>query len=136
MKVAIARWRLRVWNRNRVETAIGKHRTTSVSVWRRYRIDPNSRKYHPHGFAEGACVSKQGKPRGMKATRLFTIGYEGRTAAELIDLLRAAGVSTLVDVRAIPMSRKPDFRKNKLATILKLAGIEYFGCSAIGTPRP
>ena len=38
--------------------------------------------------------------------KLFTIGYEGATQAEVIARLKTAGVQTLVDVRAVAASRR------------------------------
>jgi uncharacterized protein (DUF488 family) len=66
--------------------------------------------------------------------RLFTIGYEGATQPELIAALQAAGVSRVIDVRAVPLSRKPGFSKNVLAAGLKEAGIDYVLLKALGTP--
>jgi len=66
--------------------------------------------------------------------RIFTIGYEGATQAELIAALRAAGVLRLADVRAVPLSRRPGFSKNILAAGLREAGIDYVGLKALGTP--
>lgn len=66
--------------------------------------------------------------------RIFTIGYEGATQAELIAALRAAGVARVIDVRAVPMSRKPGFSKNILAAGLGEAGIDYVHLKALGTP--
>lgn len=70
----------------------------------------------------------------MTAKRIFTIGYEGATQAELIAALKAAGVARVIDVRAVPMSRKPGFSKNVLAAGLKEAGIDYVHLKALGTP--
>jgi uncharacterized protein (DUF488 family) len=66
--------------------------------------------------------------------RLFTIGYEGATQAELIDALRKAGVERVIDVRAVPLSRKPGFSKNVLAAGLREVGIDYVHLKALGTP--
>ena len=66
--------------------------------------------------------------------RIFTIGYEGATQAEVIAALQAAGVQLLADVRAVPLSRRPGFSKNILAAGLREAGIEYVGLKALGTP--
>ena len=66
--------------------------------------------------------------------RIFTIGYEGATQAELIAALNAAGVTRVIDVRAVPLSRKPGFSKNILAAGLKEAGIDYVHLKALGTP--
>ena len=57
--------------------------------------------------------------------RIFTIGYEGATQAELVAALQQAGVARVIDVRAVPLSRKPGFSKNVLAAGLKEAGIDY-----------
>ncbi len=66
--------------------------------------------------------------------RIFTIGYEGATQPELIAVLAAAGVKRLIDVRAVPLSRRPGFSKNVLANGLREAGIDYVGLKALGTP--
>lgn len=66
--------------------------------------------------------------------RIFTIGYEGATQAELIAALQKAGVEQVIDVRAVPNSRKPGFSKNVLAAGLKEAGIAYVHLRALGTP--
>jgi uncharacterized protein (DUF488 family) len=70
----------------------------------------------------------------MTARRIFTIGYEGATQAELIAALQAAGVERVIDVRAVPLSRKPGFSKNVLAAGLAEAGIDYVHLKALGTP--
>ena len=66
--------------------------------------------------------------------RIFTIGYEGATQTEVIAALTAAGVQRLIDVRAVPLSRRPGFSKNVLANGLREAGIDYVGLKALGTP--
>lgn len=66
--------------------------------------------------------------------RLFTIGYQGATQAELVATLKAAGVEQVIDVRAVPLSRKPGFSKNVLAAGLKDAGVGYVHLKALGTP--
>lgn len=66
--------------------------------------------------------------------RIFTIGYEGATQGELIATLAAAGVRQLIDVRAVPLSRRPGFSKNVLANGLREAGIDYVNLKSLGTP--
>ena len=70
----------------------------------------------------------------MTARRIFTIGYEGATQPELVTALQRAGVERVIDVRAVPLSRKPGFSKNVLAAGLKEAGIGYVHLKALGTP--
>ncbi|HYW16151.1 MAG TPA: DUF488 domain-containing protein [Allosphingosinicella sp.] len=65
---------------------------------------------------------------------LFTIGYEGKTQAEFLDELAAAGVELLIDVRAVAASRRPGFSKTALAGALRERGIEYLHLRALGTP--
>ena len=66
--------------------------------------------------------------------RLFTIGYEDATPARLIGTLRDAGVTRLVDVRALANSRRPGFAKTALSAALAEAGIGYVHAKALGTP--
>ncbi len=65
---------------------------------------------------------------------LFTIGYEGVTVEAVIAAMKEAGVEILIDVRAVPLSRKPGFSKNKLAARLAEHEIRYIGLKGLGTP--
>ncbi|WP_420136196.1 DUF488 family protein [Sphingomonas sp.] len=65
--------------------------------------------------------------------KIFTIGYEKATQPELIAALQAAGVERLIDVRAVPLSRRPGFSKNILARGLAEADIDYVHLRALGT---
>ncbi len=65
---------------------------------------------------------------------IFTIGYEGATVAEFIDALSKAGVERLIDVRALPLSRRPGFSKTPLKAALQEVGIDYVHLRALGTP--
>jgi uncharacterized protein (DUF488 family) len=66
--------------------------------------------------------------------RIFTIGYEGATVAEFISVLRNAGVERVIDVRALPNSRRPGFSKTPLRNALSEAGIDYVHLRTLGTP--
>ena len=66
---------------------------------------------------------------------LSTIGYEGRTVDDLISALGADRVEILVDVRLTPLSRKPGLSKNRLASRLRAAGIDYLHLPQLGNPR-
>jgi len=65
---------------------------------------------------------------------VFTIGYEGAAVDDVIATLKAAGVTQLADIRAVPRSRKPGFSKNILAARLEEKGIAYRHFRALGTP--
>jgi uncharacterized protein (DUF488 family) len=66
--------------------------------------------------------------------KLFTIGYQAATQAEVIERLKDAGVEVLIDVRAIAASRRAGFSKRLLAAGLAEAGIDYVHLRALGTP--
>ena len=66
--------------------------------------------------------------------RIFTIGYEATTVPEFIAALAKAGVRRVIDVRALPLSRRPGFSKSALRAALAEAGIDYVHFKALGTP--
>jgi uncharacterized protein (DUF488 family) len=53
---------------------------------------------------------------------------------EFVAALRKAGVQRVIDVRALPLSRRPGFSKTPLRAALGEAGIEYVHLKALGTP--
>lgn len=67
--------------------------------------------------------------------KIFTIGYEGATMAEFLAALTSAGVEQVIDVRALPLSRRPGFSKTILANSLREVGIGYVHLKALGTPK-
>ncbi len=69
-------------------------------------------------------------------TTIYTIGYEATTMADFLAALHRAGVKRVIDVRALPLSRRPGFSKSILAATLKEAGIDYVHLKALGTPKP
>ncbi len=67
---------------------------------------------------------------------LMTIGYQGTVLPSVVAALQRAGVNHLVDVRAIPQSRKPGFSKTLLGGTLAASGIRYTHLRGLGTPKP
>lgn len=67
---------------------------------------------------------------------VFTIGYEGLDIDDFMSLLSEHGIETLVDIRELPLSRKPGFSKKALANVLNLSGLEYVHMVELGCPRP
>lgn len=65
---------------------------------------------------------------------IFTIGYEAATMGDFLAALAAAGVERVIDVRALPLSRRPGFSKSPLRAALAEAGIDYVHLKALGTP--
>lgn len=68
--------------------------------------------------------------------KIFTIGYEGTTMDAFVGTLNDAGVRQVIDVRMLPLSRRPGFSKTPLAATLREAGITYVHLKALGTPKP
>ncbi len=66
--------------------------------------------------------------------RIFTIGYEGATVGEFVAALKKAGVERVIDVRALPLSRRPGFSKPPRRGALEEAGIDSVHLKALGTP--
>ena len=66
--------------------------------------------------------------------KIFTIGYEGVTQGEFLAALKGAGVARVIDVRALPLSRRPGFSKTPLKNALAEVGIDYVHLKALGTP--
>lgn len=67
---------------------------------------------------------------------VFTIGYEGINIDAFVSLLSEHGIETVVDIRELPLSRKPGFSKKALANLLNLSGYEYLHMGELGCPKP
>ncbi|MFT5367158.1 MAG: hypothetical protein ACI8V2_002116 [Candidatus Latescibacterota bacterium] len=68
------------------------------------------------------------------SSRLFTIGYEGKSIDAYLNLLIANNVKALVDVRKNPLSMKYGFSKTKLRTYIERAGLCYYHLPGLGIP--
>jgi uncharacterized protein (DUF488 family) len=63
---------------------------------------------------------------GDAVTVVLTVGHGARSAEALLALLQRAGVTTLIDIRRFPGSRRhPQFGREALAASLHAAGIRY-----------
>lgn len=67
---------------------------------------------------------------------IHTIGYEGIGIDRFVALLHDNAIETVVDVRELPLSRKPGFSKRVLADTLNLSGFEYVHLPDLGCPKP
>jgi uncharacterized protein (DUF488 family) len=69
-------------------------------------------------------------------TTVWTIGHSTRSLEELVALLRAHGIDTVVDVRTVPRSRRhPQFEKTSLTESLPQAAIAYTHMPGLGGLR-
>lgn len=65
---------------------------------------------------------------------LFAAGYQGRKLAEFVNILQGAGITRVIDVRALPLSRARGFSKTPLRTALAEVGIDYVHVRKAGNP--
>jgi uncharacterized protein (DUF488 family) len=67
---------------------------------------------------------------------VYTIGHSTRTLEELLAALKGHGITTLVDIRAFPMSRRlPHFNRESLEGELPQRGIAYVWMKELGGRR-
>lgn len=66
---------------------------------------------------------------------IVSIGYEGRTIDEFMNVLRDHEVSAVADVRLTPLSRKPGFSKTRLTAALADVGIAYVHLRPLGNEK-
>lgn len=66
---------------------------------------------------------------------LVSVGYEGRTVEDLVEVMVKQRVQIVADVRLTPLSRKPGLSKTRLSAALEQAGIEYVHLRPLGNPR-
>lgn len=66
----------------------------------------------------------------------FTIGHSTRPIHDFVDLLRAADVGLVVDVRTVPRSRtNPQYNRDTLPATLSQQGLGYEHVAALGGLR-
>ncbi|HEX7089788.1 MAG TPA: DUF488 domain-containing protein [Longimicrobiales bacterium] len=71
------------------------------------------------------------------AATVYTIGHSTRAVEDLVALLQGQGITTLVDVRRFPGSRRhPQFGRDALAGALAAHGIDYTHSPGLGGRRP
>lgn len=67
---------------------------------------------------------------------VLTVGHSARPLEEFLGLLRAHGITLIVDVRKMPGSRRnPQFNRDTLQTALREAGIGYLDLPGLGGLR-
>jgi uncharacterized protein (DUF488 family) len=72
----------------------------------------------------------------MPSDPIFTVGHSNRTLSEFTDILRAAEIQALVDVRRFPASRRhPHFNLPPLRAHLASIGIVYHHFPELGGYR-
>ncbi|HEX8701803.1 MAG TPA: DUF488 domain-containing protein [Myxococcaceae bacterium] len=76
------------------------------------------------------------RARGWGGVHVYAVGHSTRTAQELVELLQAHGVRTLVDIRTVPRSRtNPQFNLERLPRTLEAAGLHHAYLPRLGGLR-
>ena len=66
--------------------------------------------------------------------RAYSLGYQGISLDRYVEVLKANGITTVIDVRETPWSYKPGFSKKPLAERLNADGICYVHLKSAGNP--
>jgi 3-methyladenine DNA glycosylase/8-oxoguanine DNA glycosylase len=86
-----------------------------------------------------ACASGRtgmSSTKNWKGAPIYTIGHSTRTFDELVAIVRAFGISMVVDIRTIPRSRhNPQFNGDVLRTALRSKRLRYVHVSELGGLR-
>jgi len=90
--------------------------------------------------APGAILPRTSSVDSFRGRRLYTVGHSTRSLDELTEMLRAFGVTILIDIRTVPRSRtNPQFNRETLPRSLERSGLRYMHVAELGglrRPRP
>ena len=70
----------------------------------------------------------------LSTMKFFTLGYQQIYLSTFIEALQSQNIGTLLDVRAVPWSRREEFTKRNLAESLTSEGINYIHLERAGNP--
>jgi uncharacterized protein (DUF488 family) len=80
---------------------------------------------------------KKDRQAGSARGQLYSIGHSNHEFGMLVELLRAAGVTAVADVRSMPFSQRyPQFNRPEMEWGLKQQGIEYVFLGNVLGGRP
>ena len=70
--------------------------------------------------------------RPVAAPGIYTVGYEGKSLDTFLNLLLYSGVAGVIDVRAVPRSRRYGFHRTTLCRHLDQLGLHYASHTELG----
>jgi uncharacterized protein (DUF488 family) len=86
-------------------------------------------------LSEASALSVGTVHKLTRPSTIVSVGYEGRSAEQLLDALVASDVAVLVDVRENAISRKAGLSKKSLRQGCVDRGIEYVHEPSLGNPK-
>lgn len=66
--------------------------------------------------------------------KVYLTGYENEDIKDFLQKLKNSHITTLIDIREKPLSRKAGFSKNQLRELLEKENIKYFHMKELGSP--
>jgi uncharacterized protein (DUF488 family) len=66
---------------------------------------------------------------------MYTLGYEGASLDEILEVVRRFNITAVADVRQLPLSRKAGFSKSAFSQALSINGVHYRHFRALGDPK-
>lgn len=81
------------------------------------------------------CDSVSKSLGGTMNRPIYTFGYEGLSLESFIQRLKSTKIECVVDVRAVPLSRKKGFSKKSFSSALEAIGIRYIHLLPMGCPK-
>jgi uncharacterized protein (DUF488 family) len=70
----------------------------------------------------------------LETPRAYSLGYQGMSLEQYVEILKANNVAMVIDVRETPWSYKPGFSKKPLSERLEANGIAYVHVKSAGNP--
>ncbi len=92
----------------------------------------------PKSSARARAENKElwNEARSHAEAEFFTIGYEGRTADQIVSVMSDAGVRSVLDIRYSPVSMyRPEMSKSNFRRSIEEAGLQYLHVPELGVPR-
>ena len=90
---------------------------------------------HPWYTINCDTMEKRALKRPKAEIGIYTIGYSGLSIDGFLNRLMRTGISTLIDVRCNPSSRKYGFSKKRLSRFCAYVGIQYRSFPELGIPH-
>jgi uncharacterized protein (DUF488 family) len=74
--------------------------------------------------------------RTPQSADFYTMGYEGRSVGDIVELIKSVEIRSVLDIRYTPVSMyRPEMSKNNFRQAIESAGFHYVHLPDWGVPR-